>query len=454
MSSHNAQPSIQKQHILLMALVFVLLGGIIVGMLTLRQRLNISPRAESNGIGISFTNTIPGNGSITDGQTWKWSTNVAFNNSCTQGGQTSQCVATNRVQVDLTDNKISGIKIYRDAAVSATGRVKIGYMNGATKVHIFGPNPLPDTDGDPNEVIAASYNSAAGFFGTYALNNGASITLVVESLPATGDTACKSASYQCTNNNGAVQCTASQGGDGGGNNSCTSGSVTADYGVFWCSDSSGSKGQGVHHADNKWVCVKESSDFKQMLVEEQKTISTVPGTTMLLEHTGITCGRVQIDLGSTQQGGGVYGGDTFDTGISCAETPTNTPAPTNTPQPGATNTPIPDATDTPTPQATNTPTPEPTNTPVPTATPTPIPTATPTLVPTATPTALPPTATPIPPTQGQGSAPATPTPTQTVLAQVTATNTPGIPRTGNVQTGVITGGIVLLIAGILGMLIL
>ncbi|MCR4329351.1 MAG: hypothetical protein NUV65_02280 [Candidatus Roizmanbacteria bacterium] len=39
-----------------------------------------------------------------------------------------------------------------------------------------------------------------------------------------------------------------------------------------------------------------------------------------------------------------------------------------------------------------------------------------------------------------------------ITTQVTATNTPGIPRTGNVQTGVIRG-IVLVIAGILGLLI-
>lgn len=449
--SSNKAPSLRKQHILLIVLVFILLGGIISGLLTLQQRLKISPRAEANGIGISFNNTIPGSGSITDGQTWKWDTNVAYNNSCTGNTatptQSSQCVATNRLQVDLTDNKISGIKIYRDTAVSATGKVKIGYMNGATKVHIFGPNALPDTEGDQNELIVASYNSVAGFFGTYQLTSGSSITFVVESQPTTGDTVCRTTSYQCTNTNGTVQCTASQNGGNGGNNSCTTGSVTADYGVYWCSGSSGTKGQSVHQSDSKWACDRSSADFKQKTVEEQKTISTVPGATMTLEHPGVTCGRIQIDLGSTEQGAGVYGGDTYDTGVNCTENPTNTPAPTNTPGPNATNTPEPEATNTPTPE-------EPTDTPEPTATNTPVPTATPTLIPTATLTPIPPTATPIPPTQGQGGAPYTPTPTQTVLAQVTATSTPEIPRTGNMQTGIITGGIVLLIAGILGLIIL
>src|SRR3989338_4737634 len=57
MSFHKAPLSLKKQHILLVVLVFLLLGSIITGLLTLQKRLNISPRAEADGIGINFNNT-------------------------------------------------------------------------------------------------------------------------------------------------------------------------------------------------------------------------------------------------------------------------------------------------------------------------------------------------------------------------------------------------------------
>ena len=309
MSFHKAPLSLKKQHILLVVLVFLLLGSIITGLLTLQKRLNISPRAEADGIGINFNNTQ------STGETWKWQSIVEFNNSCER----------------------------------------------------------------PN-----SENSGT----------------------------------------------------------CTKESVSATYEVFWCGNSSGTKREGVHEGNNQWACDNSSSDFKSKLVSESKTLNVKPKTTLELTHSSIACGRVQIDLGSSV---GVYGGDTYDSGVSC-ETP-----PTNTQPPQATNTQSPESTNTPVPEATNTPVPEATATPVP-------PTATSTVAPTATPTSVPPTATPVPPTatiaptQGQGSAPATPTPTQTVLAQATAT--PEIPRSGNVQASIITGGILLVLAGIMGLLIL
>ena len=109
-------------------------------------------------------------------------------------------------------------------------------------------------------------------------------------------------------------------------------SQTVEYGVYQCRSSSGTKGQGKGAP-----CDRNSADFVKMLAEDNnKLIQTAVGTNIDLTHEGVTCGTVQIDLGD-KVSPGVFGGETYDTGVACDQPPTNTPPPGTTNTPGPTS---------------------------------------------------------------------------------------------------------------------
>lgn len=120
------------------------------------------------------------------------------------GGNTSgSCMQISNIGMDLSGGKVGGIKVYRSGG---EGDVKIAYMNGTSKVHLFGPSKLPDGAGDTNELIAAAYNSAGGFFDTYALPSGSSVKVLVEVSPVGSGSICQTITYTCTSNGTSTNC--------------------------------------------------------------------------------------------------------------------------------------------------------------------------------------------------------------------------------------------------------
>lgn len=101
-------------------------------------------------------------------------------------------------------------------------------------------------------------------------------------------------------------------------------SVPIQYGVYWCKTSSGQKGEGKGSP-----CAADITpdDFFDTLIFENKHLLVQPSS-LTLTHRGVNCGRVQIDIGGL---GGILGGDTYDTGVSCTDR--NIPVPTTNPNP-------------------------------------------------------------------------------------------------------------------------
>jgi len=102
--------------------------------------------------------------------------------------------------------------------------------------------------------------------------------------------------------------------------------ITIQYGVYWCKTSSGSRGEG-----QGGPCAPDltPADFSETLIFEEKQL-LVRNTTFESPHRGVSCGRIQIDIGGL---GGILGGDTYDTGVSCGEQPPPPPPGGSTPTP-------------------------------------------------------------------------------------------------------------------------
>lgn len=114
--------------------------------------------------------------------------------------------------------------------------------------------------------------------------------------------------------------------------------ITAQYGVYWCKTSSGSIGEG-----NRQPCAADLSpnDYLDTLIFENRQL-LIQNTSFEITHRGVNCGRIQIDIGGF---GGILGGDTYDTGISCIDRnipvpakPAGAPTPTSAPGGGTPDT--------------------------------------------------------------------------------------------------------------------
>ena len=106
--------------------------------------------------------------------------------------------------------------------------------------------------------------------------------------------------------------------------------IPVQFGVYWCKNSSGVRGED---ADINQSCAPNLSpdDFLETLIFEKKQL-IVENRIDEINHPSVACGRVQIDIGWLNE---ILGGDVYDTGISCEQTPqtTTTPLPTQFQQP-------------------------------------------------------------------------------------------------------------------------
>jgi len=102
--------------------------------------------------------------------------------------------------------------------------------------------------------------------------------------------------------------------------------ITIQYGVYWCKTSSGQVGEGKGSP-----CAPDltPTDMVETIIFQERQF-VVQNTTFQSTHRSVDCGRIQIDIGGL---GGILGGDTYDTGVSCGGSPN--PQPTL----GATNPP-------------------------------------------------------------------------------------------------------------------
>lgn len=95
--------------------------------------------------------------------------------------------------------------------------------------------------------------------------------------------------------------------------------IPIQYGVFWCKTSGGLIGEGKGTPCGADIT---PDDYLDTLIFENQQL-LIQNTSREYTHRGVSCGRIQIDIGGL---GGILGGDTFDSGISCVDE--NIPTPT------------------------------------------------------------------------------------------------------------------------------